>query len=355
MSPESAPRTLRLAPYREPLVLLQLVAALVACGFLLWPFLVPLTGVGLIALLTAAPFRSLLRKVRSRSAAAAIAVICVTLSIVVPAAVAIQYLAQRILAALTLLRTPAAVQRLQESLAAVRLFAARHSIPLGGVDLQSAVDNVSGPIGGVIVSLLGGSITGLTNVVLMLFLLFFWYRSGDHFIDTARRLLPFSRSQGRFLSSVVIRTVRAVLLGRFAVAGVQAVLAWITFLALGVPGASLLGPVTFVCCVLPAVGAFFVWVPVAVYLVLIHAWTKAVILALVGTFVLSTIDNVLQAVISGTQAKMGTVEMFLSILGGVWLLGMSGIVLGPVIWVLTGALLLIWNKRPTQSAAVSAP
>jgi predicted PurR-regulated permease PerM len=50
---------------------------------------------------------------------------------------------------------------------------------------------------------------------------------------------------------------------------------------------------------------------------------------------------------------MGTVEIFLSILGGVWLLGMSGLILGPLIWGLAGSLLLIWNKRRDRRPATA--
>jgi predicted PurR-regulated permease PerM len=200
--------------------------------------------------------------------------------------------------------------------------------------------------------LLGGSVATVTQIVLMLFLLFFWYRGADALVSRARRVLPFSAMERRFLGGAVLRTVRAVVVGRLAVAAIQALLAWITFLSLGVPAASLLATLTFVCCVLPAVGAFFVWVPVTVYLLLIHAWTRAIILACVGIFVLSTVDNVLQAVISGTQARMGTVEIFLSVLGGVWVLGIPGFVLGPVVWVMAAGLLTIWNHRQKYGTAI---
>jgi predicted PurR-regulated permease PerM len=338
----------------EPLVFILLAAALVGCGFLLWPFLVALTGLGLIALITQSPLNALRRKVHSKTASAGIAVLCVTICIIVPAWLAIHFLGQRILSAVSLLRNPGTIQRLHDGFETVRSFAVRHSIPIGEIDLQSTIDNASGPIGSAIVSAVGGSVATITDLVLMLFLLFFWYRSGDTLVFRARQLMPFSAPERRFLGATVVRTVRAVIMGRFVVAAVQAILAWITFLALSVPGASLLGTVMFVCCVLPAVGAFFVWVPVAIYLVLIHAWTKAIILSLIGTFVLSTIDNVLQAIVTGAQARMGTVEMFLSILGGVWLLGISGLVLGPLIWVVTGGLFLIWNKRQAARASVPA-
>ena len=345
MRSHAAPRPARDSSSRTPLINLLVTAALVGCGFLLWPFSSPLTGLGLIAVFTRSPAQRLTRKVRNKTLAAVIAVFSVALCIIAPAGFAVHLLGQRILSAVSMLRSPGTVERLHEALEALRSLAARHSISIGDLDLNSALGNASGPIGSAVMSAIGGSVATITDIVLMLFLLFFWYRSGDEFSSRVRRLLPFSAPERRFLSMTMLRTVRAVVLGRFVVAGIQAVLAWLVFLALGVPAASILGAVTFVCCILPAVGAFIVWVPVMVYLLLIHAWTKAIILLLVGTLVLSTVDNVLQAKIAGTRARMGTVEMFLSILGGVWLLGISGLVLGPLIWVLAGGLLMIWNKR----------
>jgi len=349
MRSPTASRPARASALHGPLLFLLVGSALVGCGFLLWPFLAPLTGLGLIAVLTRSPISRLTCKVRNRTAAAVIAVFCVTLCIIAPTGFVIHFIGQRILSAVSMLSSPGTVERLHGAVEALRSLAERHSIPIGDLDLNSTLGKASGPIGSAVMSAIGGSVATITDVVVMLFLLFFWYRSGDEFTSRVRRLMPFSAAERRFLSGAMLRTVRAVVLGRFVVAGIQAVLAWVVFLALRVPAASILGTVTFVCCILPAVGAFFVWVPVMVYLLLIHAWTRAVVLLLVGTLVLSTVDNVLQAMIAGTRARMGTVEMFLSILGGVWLLGISGLVLGPLIWVLAGGLLMIWNKRQQRS------
>jgi predicted PurR-regulated permease PerM len=334
---------------RDPLLFLLVAAGLVSCGLLLQPFIAALTGLGLIALLTRSPLRSVRRKVRNRTLVATVSVVCVTLCIIAPAALAIQCLAQRILSALSLLNTAGAADRFYGGFNALQSWLARYSISIGDFDLNSTLSRASGPIGSTVMSVLGGSVATATQLVLMLFLLFFWYRSGDAFVSRVRLLMPFSPAERRFLGAAMVRAVRAVVIGRVVVAAIQAVMAWITFLALRVPGASLLATVTFVCCILPAVGAFFVWVPVLVYLLLIEAWTRAIILGLVGTFILSTVDNVLQAIIAGNQARLGTVEILLSILGGVSLLGISGLVLGPLIWVTAGGLLVIWNKRQRRS------
>jgi len=334
---------------RDPLLLLLLTGSLVACCGLLQRFLPALVGLGVIAMLTQSPMRSLRRKVANKTLAATLAVVCVTLCIVAPVGFAIHFLARRILDALSLLRSPGVADRLHNGFGAFQALLARYSIPVGNFDLGSTMDRASGPIGAAIASFLGGSVATITQLALMLFLLFFWYRSGDAFVRQVRLLLPFSAAERRFLGGAMMRAVRAVLIGRVVVALIQAFLAWIVFLALHIPGASLLATVTFVCCILPAIGAFFVWVPVTGYLLLIHAWTRAIILSLIGTFVLSTVDNVLQGVIAGHQARMGTVEMLLAILGGVWLLGIPGLLLGPLIWVTAGGLLMIWNKRQWRS------
>ena len=344
----------RAVPAGDSLLFLLLTASLVGCAILLQPFIPALTGLGLIAILTRSPLQRLRRKVPNRTLAATIAVVCVTLCIIAPVGLAIHFLAQRIVNALSLLRSTGAADKMHSAFAAVQTWLTSHSIQVGDFDLTSTLDKASGPIGSTVMSLLGGSVATVTQLVIMLFLLFFWYRSGDAFVRQFRKLMPLSATERRFIGNTMVRAVRAVVMGRVVVAAVQAVLAWITFLALGVRAASLLASVTFVTCILPAVGAFFVWVPVVGYFLLIHAWTRAIILGLVGTFILSTVDNVLQAVIAGNRARIGTVEMFLSMLGGVSMLGISGLVLGPLIYVTAGGLLTIWKKRQRRTPVLAA-
>jgi predicted PurR-regulated permease PerM len=187
----------------------------------------------------------------------------------------------------------------------------------------------------------------------MLFLLFFWYRDGQRFLQSAVSVLPFTRAELRFLARRIRQTVRGTVFGRFIVAIIQGISAAIAFWILDVPGASLLGLLTAVCALFPAVGAFFVWFPVVIYLLMIHAWGRAIALLLIGGGFLSTVDNVLFPVIAGAQTRMNTPQMFLSLLGAVWLFGVSGLVLGPVIFTLAESLLVIVARQSrTQRADI---
>lgn len=113
---------------------------------------------------------------------------------------------------------------------------------------------------------------------------------------------------------------------------VQAILATITYLSLDVPRALVLGFVTLLASLIPSVGTALVWVPVAIALAVSGRTVDAWILAAVGTFVISTSDNLLRPVF----ARWGNLDLhglvvLLSMLGGLFLVGGWGLLLGPVV------------------------
>ena len=164
-------------------------------------------------------------------------------------------------------------------------------------------------------------------------------------MSSLRSLLPTTPPETDLLLARVESTIQATVLGRFVVASIQGLVAGCTFLGLGVKGASLLGIATTLCALIPAVGAFMVWVPVAIYLAATHHWIKASILVGIGALIISTLDNFLYPVLVGTRLQMHAVPIFLSIIGGIWLFGIPGLILGPVVFTAAESLLLIWRGR----------
>ena len=60
-------------------------------------------------------------------------------------------------------------------------------------------------------------------------------------------------------------------------------------------------------------------------------WTRAIILAVFGTAVISTVDNFLRPRLVGGRVGLSELVMFFSLLGGLQVFGVLGIVLGPVL------------------------
>jgi predicted PurR-regulated permease PerM len=90
---------------------------------------------------------------------------------------------------------------------------------------------------------------------------------------------------------------------------------------------------------IPIAGSFFVWLPASIYLMLTGHWTKAILLILWGALVISTIDNFLRPKLIKNQTKLHELFVFFSVLGGMSVFGLLGIVLGPVVLAITLGLL----------------
>lgn len=120
---------------------------------------------------------------------------------------------------------------------------------------------------------------------------------------------------------------------------------------LGLPAPLLWGIVMGLLAVVPVLGAFVIWVPAAIFLLLDGSEGKALLLTLWGAVVVGGIDNLLYPMLVGKRLKMHTILAFISIVGGLIVFGASGLILGPVIVTITRLLLEIWRERNVAANA----
>ncbi len=100
---------------------------------------------------------------------------------------------------------------------------------------------------------------------------------------------------------------------------------------LDIPAPLFWGVVMGLLAVVPFLGAFVIWAPVAAYLALAGQWGSALLLTLWGTAVIGLIDNVLYPVLVGSRLMLHTVPSFIAVVGGVILFGTPGLILGPLV------------------------
>jgi predicted PurR-regulated permease PerM len=127
-------------------------------------------------------------------------------------------------------------------------------------------------------------------------------------------------------------TGRGLIIGTGGTALVQGAVATVTYLAIGLPRALVLGPLSAICALIPVVGTSIVWMPVAAALALSHDYARAVIVVIVGAVIQSLIDNFLRPVI----ARYGRLDLpaavvLIAMLGGIAAFGPSGVLLGPLL------------------------
>ena len=164
-----------------------------------------------------------------------------------------------------------------------------------------------------------------------LYLSFFLLRDGSRLARTVWEAIPLDAGSKRNLFAKFTTVIRATVKGNILVAVAQGALGGIAFWYLGIHGALLWAVLMAFLSLLPAVGAALVWVPVAVYLLVIGDIWEAVGLIAWGTLVIGLVDNVLRPVLVGKDIKMPDWMVLISTLGGMALFGLNGFVIGPVI------------------------
>lgn len=128
--------------------------------------------------------------------------------------------------------------------------------------------------------------------------------------------------------------------GTFIIGIVQGTLGGLLFWAVGIKGAVIWGSLMTVLSIIPAVGSFLVWFPAGVILLFTgHIWQGVVVLV-VGTAIISLVDNLLRPPLVGKDTEMPDVLVLLSTLGGLSLFGISGFIIGPII---AAFFLSMWN------------
>ena len=201
------------------------------------------------------------------------------------------------------------------------------------------IKDVGGALLGQTLGLMGNILGGLVKAFFVIFTMYYLFRDGDKIVRALPEALPLNRHQSEAILARTSQVVSASVYGVVTIAMLQGMLGALAFWILGVPSPVLWAVVLAFVCMIPIAGSFFVWLPAAIYLMLTGHWTKAILLILWGALVISTIDNFLRPKLIKNQTKLHELFVFFSVLGGLSVFGLLGIVLGPVILAITLGLL----------------
>ena len=178
-----------------------------------------------------------------------------------------------------------------------------------------------------------------------LYVTYFLLRDGEKIGPAVVESLPLERSVAQRFADKFVAVVRATIKGSGVVAIVQGALGAITFWIVGLPAALLWGMLMAIAGLLPAVGPTIIWGPVAVYLLATGAIWQAVVVILSGVLVIGLADNILRPILVGRDTGIPDWLVLVTTLGGIDLIGLSGIVVGP----LAGALFITgWQVLTEQ-------
>jgi predicted PurR-regulated permease PerM len=183
------------------------------------------------------------------------------------------------------------------------------------------------------------------NVLLMSFLLFVFLKDGEKIYQFIYRIAPLEAKNKKSIFGQIQDTFVAVIRGQLLTGLTQATVAGVVFWVLGIPLAIFFAALTFLTSLIPVLGAFVVWLPLVIHLILVHQHVKAIILFAFGAGVISVIDNLMKPALIGERTKLPYFLLFFGIMGGIKLYGLMGIFIAPVVLSLFFALVKIYQEK----------
>jgi len=191
---------------------------------------------------------------------------------------------------------------------------------------------------------------GVILIAFSVLICFFFYRDGPAITARVQTLMEhLAGHRARDLIEVTAGTVSRVVNGILGTALAQSVLALIGFWIAGIPGAMLLGLLTFFLSIIP-MGPPLVWLPAVVWLYFQGQTGWAIFMAVYGMVVISSIDNIVKPYLISRGGALPLLLVFMGVLGGLMTFGFIGVFLGPVILAIGYALLTEWMNPSTHQA-----
>jgi predicted PurR-regulated permease PerM len=337
------------------LVLISATAlAFYVCYLLAYPFLPSLAWALALAVIAHPLHDWLESRIRRPNIAAGIAVAIVAVAILAPTLFVLHSLLGQVAAGAVLVQ--------EESIAAtLEAMATRSPWLAPGIRWvgrqiaeQGDAQNLAATIAKQATTYVTGSLWIVAQAMITLFLLFFFFRDRRPALRALRHLVPLSHDESDEVFTRVEDTIFATLYGSVAVAIIQGTLGGLIFWLLGLPAPLFWGVVMGILAVVPMLGTFVIWVPAAAFLAAQGEWGKALVLVGWGGIVIALVDNLIYPMLVGKRLRLHAALVFIAIVGGLFLFGAAGVVLGPLVLSITDALVDVWRRRTADGGSVEA-
>lgn len=190
----------------------------------------------------------------------------------------------------------------------------------------------------------------MIDFLILLFVYFFATRDGEKIIEKAKQLIPLEEHYKSRFEKKITSSIESLFYGTMIVATVESIVAIIGFYLLGSEAPILWGCLIGLTAVLPGIGATAVWAPMALVTYLEGNTRNAIIIALFGFLILSTlIDTIFRAKILGMHTENHPLIILIGVLGGITAFGFIGLFIGPLILALLELVLEIYMETKNEA------
>ena len=184
----------------------------------------------------------------------------------------------------------------------------------------------------------------ILQLLVVSFTFFFSLRDKEQLITYVKSLLPFSKDVEKKLFDYSKEITFSVIYGQVIIGILQGMITGAGFFIFRVPNALLFTSFAVVASIIPMLGPVFIWVPIVIYLILAGNTSAAVGVTIFG-LIASTVDNFLRPIIISRRTRVPPSIIVVGMVGGIFLFGVLGLILGPLILSYLLIILELYRKK----------
>lgn len=179
----------------------------------------------------------------------------------------------------------------------------------------------------------------LFHLAVMILAMFYLFRDGDSIVARLREVLPFEKSHRDKMIDETRELIFASVTSSLVAAVAHGILGGLAFGLTGIRAPIFWGVMMGFFSLIPLVGSALIWVPAAISLMVDGHIGMGIALMIFCSVIVGLVDNIIRPWMISGRAEMGGLVVFISVLGGISVFGMLGVVLGPIV-VAAGASML---------------
>lgn len=357
MKPATSPR----ATTSDRLTTVLSYGALLLLGYLVFriaePFLVPLAWSAVLAIFFYPAHERIERRLRP-TPAALVSTLGVTLLLIVPTIIVLVLATRQALDATA--RIQSALLDPEKALPTHALDWIRSRLPAEwqsadfSQPLRQAAEKVAGFLAGNFAGLVKNLAAFFVDLFILIFSLFFMFRDGESVVRGVRHLMPFDESIQRDMLSESKDLIFASVAVALVIAGMQGLLGGLAFTVGGIPTPIFWGVLIAFFSLVPVVGSALIWVPAALWLAFSGHWGKGLAVVVICGGVAGVADNIVRPLLLRNRTHLNELLLFISVLGGLEVFGLLGLVAGPTIVAAAMGLFRVYMDRRDEQATASA-
>ena len=192
------------------------------------------------------------------------------------------------------------------------------------------------------------------DLFVMIFAMFYFFRDAGQITRGVRSIMPFDAEHRDAMLAQARELISASVITSLVIAGIQGALGGLGFTIVGLPAPIFWGVAMAFFSLVPVVGSGLIFVPASLWLVFTGHWGRAVVLLAICVVVSTLVDNVVRPLLLGGRTELSGLVIFISVVGGVGLFGMLGLVLGPILVATAAGVLNVYMDRADNPSMTPA-